>query len=67
MLYSFSYFLLLLITCFFNQNRMLEALTLFDSICSSWWFVKISIVRPYFSCFLFHTDAHLLDPVLEQD
>jgi guanine nucleotide-binding protein G(i) subunit alpha len=29
------------------QNRMQEALTLFDSICNSRWFVKTSIVRRY--------------------
>jgi guanine nucleotide-binding protein subunit alpha len=28
-----------------SQNRMQEALTLFDSICNSRWFVKTSIVR----------------------
>ena len=30
------------------QNRMQEALTLFDSICNSRWFVKTSIVRLFF-------------------
>jgi len=30
------------------QNRMQEALTLFDSICNSRWFVKTSIVRNLF-------------------
>ena len=29
------------------QNRMQEALTLFDSICNSRWFVKTSIVRRF--------------------
>jgi len=29
-----------------SQNRMQEALTLFDSICNSRWFVKTSIVSP---------------------
>ena len=35
------------------QNRMQEALTLFDSICNSRWFVKTSIVRC--ACFILLT------------
>jgi hypothetical protein len=43
-----SFFLLSLpysvLLWFYHQNRMQEALTLFDSICNSRWFVKTSIV-----------------------
>jgi len=50
-----------------SVNRMQEALTLFDSICNSRWFVKTSIVR----CFLCPSYLPLSpfppDPVLEQD
>jgi len=50
---------------FQSQNRMQEALTLFDSICNSRWFVKTSIVRffPTFTHSL--TDELCLDFVLE--
>src|SRR6202161_4719441 len=34
------------------QDRMQEALTLFDSICNSRWFVKTSIVRRITALFL---------------
>lgn len=35
-----------------SVNRMQEALTLFDSICNSRWFVRTSIVRGPFRRFL---------------
>jgi hypothetical protein len=37
---------------------MQEALTLFDSICNSRWFVKTSIVRPSFSFLLIPRSLH---------
>jgi len=43
---------------------MQEALTLFDSIYNSW---RLQSCIHILLCFLFHTDAHLLDPVLERD
>src|SRR5271168_3381004 len=40
---------------------MQEALTLFNSICNSWWFVKTSIVGSSFNCF----DIELITPLLQ--
>ena len=45
---------------------MQEALTLFDSICNSRWFVKTSIVRARFVALLPYPNV-VLDSVLEQD
>jgi guanine nucleotide-binding protein G(i) subunit alpha len=42
---------------------MQEALTLFDSICNSRWFVKTSIVRHLFAFFVHF--AHMLDHDLQ--
>jgi guanine nucleotide-binding protein subunit alpha len=44
----------------------LEALTLFDSICNSRWFVKTSIVSIH-ACLIPHLTTIPVDSVLEQD
>lgn len=46
---------------------MQEALTLFDSICNSRWFVKTSIVRFQPSPLNVGTAHAAIDPILEQD
>ena len=50
-----------------SVNRMQEALTLFDSICNSRWFVKTSIVSCFLLLCMILSDTFPPDPVLEQD
>jgi hypothetical protein len=53
-----------------SVNRMQEALTLFDSICNSRWFIKTSIVSasfPHICAWYYPCQIHADDSVLVKD